>query len=305
MTLLEKGKEIFYDPEPMREYLKRTVLILNGLLFILGFMGFALGMALAFGTPSIKAVARPVIDGGLKNEKMLIKSDRSTPNPVANQYIGLIAPFGYAVFVLALFVIVLAVGAILAAIFDYKIIQTIYFIGSLVLSLVIALLIVLFLVLQGKVKYHVEDYLRVMMSQFKGEKGENDESVAWIFTQMEFKCCGVRNATDYEMLQTWTGADPDYKVNREFPFSCCKVDSKFRFISEDCIHFPSPANSYANTGCLHKVYRKLLHLIKAPALVLAACVFVNLVAVVFTWTLLKYNKEEDDPMPDADAMEND
>jgi len=79
------------------------------------------------------------------------------------------------------------------------------------------------------------------MTRSMSEYGEDTEvTAAWDWIQTDFRCCGVRNGTDWARNAT-------LPANVTVPASCCRVLNSTR---EDCAAAPTPENSYLADGCL-------------------------------------------------------
>ena len=57
------------------------------------------------------------------------------------------------------------------------------------------------------------------------------------FLFLQFKCCGIDNATDFEDAKKWPRGDANFSV----PLICCKNVN-----DTSCAKYPTLANSYIN-----------------------------------------------------------
>lgn len=115
-------------------------------------------------------------------------------------------------------------------------------------------------VLRGKVEHYVEDYMDKTLA--------NNDKV-WDTVQKDFKCCGVRNYTD------WTRAN-----KTGIPVSCCKVAG--------C----KPPDGIYKDGCLTKFTTWLEDKIYIVGAVGIALAFIQIVGILFACCLARAIKKE-------------
>lgn len=115
-------------------------------------------------------------------------------------------------------------------------------------------------VLRGKVEHYVEEYMDKTLA------GDNK---VWDTVQKDFKCCGVRNYTDWNTL-----------ANKTAPASCC--------VKAGCT---PPAGIYEG-GCLNKFETWLKDKIYIVGAVGIALAFIQIVGILFACCLARAIKKE-------------
>nr|CAH7764996.1 unnamed protein product [Callosobruchus chinensis] len=141
---------------------------------------------------------------------------------------------------------------------------------------------VLAFVYKSKVEAETKDVLITSLSHYKSATEDTDAvTQAWDQLQMNLKCCGVNNYTDYAQNQGLRNA------TKVMPESCCILNDDKSPVSDTCTTSPNESNSYYMRGCYSSVVGLLKNNLEIVIGIAAGLAVIEILGIFLSFCLAK------------------
>jgi hypothetical protein len=136
-----------------------------------------------------------------------------------------------------------------------------------------------------------EDALRDVMKttlskyEYSDEKSKsNGITLMWDRIMVNFECCGVVNATDFEDAENWFNV-----TDMVVPHACCVLKNKVTIEVNDttCTTNPTEQNSYIAKGCYDSLLARIEKYTGIPILIAAVWILSQAVCISLACSLCK------------------
>jgi tetraspanin-18 len=201
---------------------------------------------------------------------------------------AVIEQLGYVLIALGAFIFIISFLGYCGTIKESRFLLGAYSFFLSIIFILEIVVVVLFVVYRAETEQETRNILTTSVHKFYSTRERaNAFTLAFDFTMVEGKCCGVNDYLDFtkaELFQT------NKSAGQQIPVTCCHLKGDpIKLIPEDsnCIRNPTDSNSYYKLGCFTALLQKLETKMNIAIVVGVIVACLQIIGIVFAICVYK------------------
>ncbi|CAH8655546.1 unnamed protein product [Dicrocoelium dendriticum] len=257
-----------------------VLLVINTATLIVGIAVLIVGALMTWGRSLVHKLLEQFLTPFLQTFEM--DGDPSQISELIDRLMTTTSPLGIFVFAAGASVGILSAIGYVGAYCNLKLVLHLYAAIVGIMAVTIIIIVIIYFSIKSKVGEEVGQLFLQSVKRYQSVEDNTIDSLIVGLIQPQLQCCGFIGPEDFESMKPVDTYGKITFTNLTHPIPCCKMDTLYRIIGEDCPKIFNEMNSNIFTGCRDPIVSLFVKYMDYVAYALIGLSAILSLLVVFT-----------------------